>query len=139
MEFKVMTPQTRRSRSMRHLMMLTAGAALLGSAPIAQAQRDPAYQAAREAGQVGEQPDGYLGHVTPPTPEIRALVLDINIKRKDAYTKSAAANGSTVEQFAFTTGCNLIARTLPGEKYRAPDGRWMTRESGAPARDARCL
>ncbi|NJS14647.1 MAG: YdbL family protein [Sphingopyxis sp.] len=112
---------------------------MLGSAPAANAQRDPAYQAAREAGQVGEQPDGYLGHVTPPTQEIRALVLDINIKRKDAYTRSAAASGSTVEQFAFTTGCNLIARTQPGEKYRAPDGRWLTREAGPPERDARCI
>jgi uncharacterized protein len=111
---------------------------LLGTVP-AQAQRDPAYQAARQAGQVGEQPDGYLGHVTTPTPEVRALVLDINIKRKDAYTKSAADSGSTVEQFAFTTGCNLIARTLPGEKYRSPDGRWLTRDSGPPERDSRCL
>jgi len=134
-----MTSQTQRRSSLRPLIMLAAGAALLGVAPTVQAQRDPAYQAAREAGQVGEQPDGYLGHVTPPTPEIRALVLDINIKRKDAYTRSAAANGSTVEQFAFTTGCNLIARTLPGEKYRSPDSRWLTRAAGLPERDSRCL
>lgn len=133
-----MTPSNKHPMRLRSLALVVLGAALLGTAP-AQAQRDPAYQAAREAGQVGEQPDGYLGHVTPPTPEVRALVLDINIKRKDAYTKSAAANGSTVEQFAFTTGCNLIARTLPGEKYKAPDGRWLTRDSAPPQRDARCL
>jgi uncharacterized protein len=122
--------------------LAAAGAALVGAAlltaPAAQAQRDPAYQAARQAGQVGEQPDGYLGHVTPPTPEIRALVLDINIKRKDAYTRSAASTGATVEQFAFTSGCNLIARTQPGEKYQAPDGRWLTRDAGPPVRDPRC-
>lgn len=122
--------------------LAAAGAALVGAAllaaPAAQAQRDPAYQAARQAGQVGEQPDGYLGHVTPPTPEIRALVLDINIKRKDAYTRSAASTGATVEQFAFTSGCNLIARTQPGEKYQAPDGRWLTRDASSPVRDPRC-
>lgn len=133
-----MTPQSKHPVRLRSLALVALGAALLGTAP-AQAQRDPAYQAARQAGQVGEQPDGYLGHVTSPTPEVRALVLDINIKRKDAYTKSAAANGSTVEQFAFTTGCNLIARTLPGEKYKSPDGRWLTRDSAPPERDARCL
>lgn len=133
-----MTPQSHLPMRFRSLALLALGAALLGTAP-AQAQRDPAYQAARQAGQVGEQPDGYLGHVTPPTPEVRALVLDINIKRKDAYTQSAAANGSTVEQFAFTTGCNLIARTRPGEKYRSPDGRWLTRDSSPPERDPRCL
>jgi uncharacterized protein len=126
--------------TMKTPMMIAAatiGALMLGSGA-ALAQRDPAYQAARSAGQVGEQPDGYLGHVTPPTPEIRNLVLDINIKRKDAYTRSAADTGATVEQFAFTTGCNLILRTQPGEKYQAPDGRWMTRGSEAPARDPRC-
>lgn len=133
-----MTPQSKLPVRLRAFALLVLGAALLGTAP-AQAQRDPAYQAARQAGQVGEQPDGYLGHVTPPTPEVRALVLDINIKRKDAYTKSAAANGSTVEQFAFTTGCNLIARTLPGEMYKSPDGRWLTRDNSPPVRDARCL
>lgn len=133
-----MTPHNMHRTPFAALALAIAGAALLGTVP-AQAQRDPAYQAARQAGQVGEQPDGYLGHVTAPTPEVRALVLDINIKRKDAYTKSAAANGSTVEQFAFTTGCNLIARTLPGEKYKSPGGQWLTRGSEPPERDARCL
>ena len=80
------------------------------------AQRDPAYAAARSAGQVGEQPDGYLGIVGAATPALRALVADINIKRKAAYTQKASAAGSTVEQMAFTSGCNLIASTAPGEK-----------------------
>ena len=35
------------------------------------AQRDPAYAAARSAGQVGEQPDGYLGIVGAATPALR--------------------------------------------------------------------
>ncbi len=114
-------------------------AALVLSLPAAQAQREPAYQAARSAGQVGEQPDGYLGHVTPPTPELRAMVLDLNIKRKDAYTRQAAANGSTVEQMAFASGCNQIARTSDGEKYKSPDGSWQTRGASPPVRDPRCL
>ena len=107
--------------------------------PSAMAQRDPAYAAARAAGQIGEQPDGYLGFATAPTPAIRALVQDLNIKRKAAYTSKAQANGATIEQFAFTTGCNLIANTKPGEKYQAPDGSWQTRGSGAPQRDGRCV
>lgn len=106
------------------------------AAPAAQ-QRDPAYQAARDAGQVGEQPDGYLGIVGTPTPALRKLVNDINIQRKNRYT-AEVPTGSTIEQFAFVTGCNLILRTAPGEKYRTPDGRWLTRGSEAPARDPRC-
>lgn len=105
--------------------------------PSAMAQRDPAYEAARVAGQIGEQPDGYLGIVEAPTPALRQMVTDINIKRKAAYT-SGAPQGSTVEQFAFVTGCNLIAKAKPGEKYKAPDGRWLTRDANPPVRDSRC-
>lgn len=117
-------------------LLLTAAVAF--AVPSAMAQRDPAYEAARAAGQIGEQPDGYLGFVTAPTPAIRNLVTDINIKRKAAYTNGAPA-GSTVEQFAFTTACNLIAKTKPGEKYKAPDGSWQTRGADAPVRDPRCV
>lgn len=104
----------------------------------AYAQRDPAYSAARSAGQIGEQTDGYLGIVGGATPELRALVNKINIQRKAAYTQGAQA-GSTVEQFAFVSGCNLIARTQAGEMYQAPDGSWKKRGSGAPERDPRCV
>jgi len=120
-------------------MLFTAAlaAAALTVTP-ALAQRDPAYAAARAAGQVGEQPDGYLGIVGTATPELRALVNNLNIQRKKQYTDQAAA-GSTVQQMAFVTGCNLILRTAPGEKYQAPDGRWLTRGAEAPVRDPRCL
>ena len=79
------------------MMITTAAVALAGVSAAAVAQRDPAYAAAREAKQVGEQPDGYLGVVSG-GPAIQALVRDINIKRKAAYTQSAQASGATVEQ-----------------------------------------
>jgi len=118
------------------LALATAALAMTGAA---NAQRDPAYEAARAAGKVGEKTDGYLGVVGSQGADIEALVRDINIKRKAAYTSKAQANGATIEQFAFTTGCNLIANTKPGEKYQAPDGSWQTRGSGAPQRDGRCV
>jgi len=123
---------------MRPLLFTAALAATALAATPALAQRDPAYAAARAAGQVGEQPDGYLGIVGTATPELRALVNNLNIQRKKQYTDQAAA-GSTVQQMAFVTGCNLILRTAPGEKYQAPDGRWLTRGAEAPVRDPRCL
>jgi uncharacterized protein YdbL (DUF1318 family) len=116
-----------------------AAIAALGMAAAAQAQRDPAYAAARAAGQVGEQPDGYLGVVGAGSAELRALVSNINIQRKSAYTQKAQASGATVEQLAFTSGCNLIQQTSAGEKYRTPDGSWATRGAGAPTRDSRCV
>ena len=123
---------------MKSLVLIAALAAV--AVPVAAwAQRDPAYAAARAAGEVGEQPDGYLGVVGSGSASLRALVSNINIQRKAAYTQKAQATGATVEQLAFTSGCNLIAQTKPGEKYRTPDGSWETRGAGAPQRDPRCV
>jgi uncharacterized protein YdbL (DUF1318 family) len=122
------------------VMMMVAGAiALTGLSAAAIAQRDPAYAAARSSGQVGEQPDGYIGIVGAGSGELRALVNNINIQRKAAYTNKAQASGATVEQMAFTSGCNLIAQVSPGEKYKSPDGVWKTRTAAAPDRDSRCV
>ncbi len=120
-------------------IIITAGALLLATlSSAAFAQRDPAYQSAREHGLVGEQVDGYLGIVGTPTPDLRALVNNINIQRKAKYTESAASS-ATVEQFAFTSGCNLIEKTVPGEKYQTPAGVWKTRTAAPPERDPRCV
>lgn len=119
---------------------LAATGLVLGTiaVPASAQNRDPAYAAARSAGQIGEKMDGYLGYVTPPSPALRAVVEDINIKRKAVYAEKAQANKATVEEYALTSGCLLIAQTKPGEKYQAPDGSWQTRGAGAPLRDSRC-
>jgi uncharacterized protein len=90
-------------------LVLAGGAIALASPALA--QRDPAYAAARAAGQVGEKIDGYL--------------------------RAQAAN-ATLDEYALTAGCQAILATKPGEKYQAPDGSWQTRGAGAPQRDARC-
>ena len=119
---------------------LALTAAAIASPLAAQGSRDPAYQAARSAGQVGEQTDGYLGAVGAQPGAIAALVNSINIQRKALYTTKSAQEGSTVQEFAFTTGCNLILKTVPGEKYQLPGGGgWATRAAGAPTRDPRCV
>ncbi|MFS0847878.1 YdbL family protein [Novosphingobium panipatense] len=104
---------------------------------VAHAQRSPEYAAARAAGQVGEQRDGYLGVVGSQGAAISAMVRDINNKRRSVYT-TAATGKSTIEEYAFTTGCKLIRDTKPGEKYQGLDGSWKTRGSGAPELDPRC-
>ena len=121
--------------------MLAAAAvatALGGFVAPAYAQRDPAYAAARAAGQVGEKMDGYLGVVGSETPELKRIVNDINIKRRAVYSERAQANNATLEEYALTAGCQAILATRPGEKYQAPDGSWQTRGAGAPMRDPRC-
>ncbi|MEO0591462.1 MAG: YdbL family protein [Pseudomonadota bacterium] len=103
-----------------------------------QAKRDPAYAAARAAGHIGEQVDGYLGIVAQPTPELQRIVDDINIKRRAVYAQKAQENNATVEEYALSVGCQAIARTVPGEKYQAPDRSWKTRTAAPPERDPRC-
>jgi uncharacterized protein YdbL (DUF1318 family) len=118
--------------------MIALAAAGMAASP-AMAQRDPAYAAARAAGKVGEQPDGYLGIVGAADPATQRLVDDINIKRRAVYAEKAKEKKTTIEAYALTSGCEAIARTEPGEKYLTPDGTWQTRTAAAPVRDARCL
>lgn len=123
------------TRGLKIALMVAAAA---GFAGLASAQaRDPAYAAARAAGQVGEMPSGYLGVVSGGA-DIKRMVDDLNIKRKAIYAERAQAQHATLDEYAFTTGCKLIGQTQAGEKYQAPDGSWQTRGGGAPLRDSRC-
>lgn len=126
------------TRSPRAIAALAALAVALGCAGAAQAQRDPAYEAARRGGQIGEKADGYLGVVGGGGGTLRAMVDDLNIKRRAVYAQKAQAQRATVEDYAFTSACVLIAQTAPGEKYQAPDGSWQTRGPGPARRDPRC-
>lgn len=102
------------------------------------AQRDPAFDAARASGQVGEKVDGYVGIVGAETTELRRIVNDINIKRRAVYAERAQANNATIEEYALTIGCQQILKTAPGQKYQAPDGSWQTRTSAPPIRHPKC-
>ncbi|WP_260921571.1 YdbL family protein [Novosphingobium sp. 9] len=128
-------------RSGSFAMTGLAAAALVvtgfAAAPAMAQSRSPAYAAARAAGQVGEQADGYLGVVGNQSADVKAMVRDINNQRRAVYTQGAAGKG-TIEEFAFVSACRLISETKPGEKYQAPDGSWKTRGAGAPDRDPRC-
>jgi uncharacterized protein YdbL (DUF1318 family) len=119
-------------------MIAVAGLAAGMLAAPALAQRDPAYDAARSSGKVGEKMDGYLGIVGASNAELQRIVNDINIKRRALYAQKAQAANATLEEYALTAGCLAIARTAPGEKYQAPDGSWQTRTSAPPTRDSRC-
>ncbi|RKF19428.1 DUF1318 domain-containing protein [Altericroceibacterium spongiae] len=116
------------------LAALSAGALAVP----AMAQRDPAYAQARAQGKVGEKPDGYLGIVGSGSSGLRAMVDDINIRRRALYAEKAKSANATLQEYAFTAGCLAIARTKPGEKYQAPSGEWKTRTSSPPERDSRC-
>lgn len=119
------------------LVLGFAAMGIVASAAYAQG-RDPAYQAARDSGIVGEKTDGYLGAIGNPSSDIADLVSKNFILRRQVYTKTAEAQGITVERAAFFGGCKNIQRTVAGEKYQAPDGSWKTRGNGPPELDPSC-
>lgn len=126
------------TRSTLRLPLAAFAAAAALAVPALAQQRDPAYAAARADGKVGEQPDGYLAIVGSADPALQRLVDDINIKRRAVYADGAQKNAATLEAYAFAAGCTAIKRTVPGEKYRAPDGSWQTRGDGAPVLHPNC-
>lgn len=116
----------------------SSGAALLAIGALAVPAVAADYASAKAAGQIGEKIDGYVAVVGAGNAELNRIVDDTNIKRKAVYSTKAQEQHVTIEEYAFATGCNLIAKTAPGEKYQAPDGTWKTRTAAAPVRDARC-
>lgn len=129
------------SRSFHQPLMAVVAAiavAIVGTIPAQAMQRDPAYAAARASGAIGEKSDGYLGFVVSPSPAVKAMVEDLNIKRKAVYAEKAQAANATIEEYAITAGCLAISRTVAGEKYQSPDNVWRTRGAEPPMRDSRC-
>ena len=53
-------------------------------------------QTARKSGMVGELPSGYV-QALQPSPEVHALVEEVNAKRRAEYTRISKENGQSVE------------------------------------------
>ena len=104
----------------------------LGVAGIAYAQAG-GVSAAKAAGQVGEQADGYMGIRGTVSAAVRAEVESINIKRRAAYTELAGQRGVTVKDVAAATGCETLAKRVgTGQAYQLRDGVWRVREGAGP-------
>ncbi len=81
---------------------------------------------ARAAGWVGERVDGYLGLVKPAAPgDVKALVADINAKRRAKYQGIADANGTSLRAVEVIVGRKLIERARPGHYVTDASGRWV--------------
>jgi uncharacterized protein YdbL (DUF1318 family) len=81
--------------------------------------------AAKVAGTVGEQADGYLGFVSGSADAATtAAVSAINAGRADVYAQTAAKSGTTREAAGQATGAQLIARTPAGQFVKPLDGAW---------------
>ena len=80
---------------------------------------------AKDQGAVGESITGYLAAVhAPASAEVRALIADVNAKRKDHFAETAQKTGVTIEQVAFRFYELAVQRTAPGHYYQDTNGNW---------------
>ncbi len=110
----------------RFLLALSLGAALAAGGVHAQssAAKDTVV-AAKSAGTVGEQGDGFLGLVTGSAPaEVKAAVAEINAGRAAAYKDIAVKTGVTEQAAGEATARQLLTRIAPGGYYKPPGGSW---------------
>lgn len=95
--------------------------AWMAAAPAAAGPLDDA----KAGGQVGERADGYLGVVGDAPPPVRALVDDINAKRRAEYQEIARRNGTRLSEVENIVGTRLIQQSPRGSYVMGADGRWI--------------
>ncbi len=84
-----------------------------------------AVDAAKVAGTVGEQADGYLGYVKGSADgATTAAVTAINAARADVYSQTAAKSGVTRDAAGQATGTLLIGKLQAGGYYKPLGGIW---------------
>ena len=113
-------------------LLLPATVGMMAVAVPSNAQT-PAVDAARQAGQVGERYDGYLGYAGSPSATVRSQVSAINIRRRALYSNLAASRRVAPHEVGIAAGCQLLARVQPGQAYMLADGQWRLRVAGQPA------
>src|ERR1051325_6556549 len=83
-----------------------------------------AVDAAKVAGTVGEQADGYLGIVSGADGAITAAVNEINAGRRQVYTQTATKSCVSPDAAGQATGAQLIAKVPAGQFFKPLGGAW---------------
>jgi uncharacterized protein len=104
---------------MKKLLILLTGCLLL----IAQPAFSMDLQTAKSKGLVGELTSGYLDAVTTPSAEVKALIDEVNAKRKQKYAEIAARNKITLKDVEELAGKKAIEKSEAGS-YIKVDGSW---------------
>lgn len=85
-----------------------------------------AVDAAKAAGVVGEQGDGYLGFVNGSgDPALSSAVNNINNGRATVYAETASKSGVSRDAAGQATGAQLTARVPSGQYYKPLGGNWV--------------
>jgi uncharacterized protein YdbL (DUF1318 family) len=119
--------------SFRKIFVIAAAVAALGVAAGAAFAQTPQQKsmidAAKAAGTVGEQADGFLGfRVSSSDPALTQAVQVTNAARREAYARSAQAAGTTADiAGARMFEGQLLPRITSGQWYRNAQGQWVQR------------
>ncbi len=80
---------------------------------------------AKSDGQIGEGVDGYVHLVDKTAPaDVKALVKDVNNKRKTKYEGIAKSRGVSVANVAALAGAKLVERTPAGQYVMDSSAKW---------------
>jgi uncharacterized protein YdbL (DUF1318 family) len=80
---------------------------------------------AKAQGLVGEANSGYIAAVQkPPSAEVRALIADVNAKRKSSFQNTAKKTNTSVAQVANRFYELAVQKTAAGHYYQDAGGRW---------------
>lgn len=81
---------------------------------------------AKAQGLVGEAMTGYLAAVkVPPSAEVKALIDDVNAKRKALFERTAAKTDTTLIQVSHRFYELAVQRTATGHYYQNSSGDWV--------------
>jgi uncharacterized protein YdbL (DUF1318 family) len=82
----------------------------------------------KASGMIGEQANGYLGLVRQDVPpDIKALVKDVNAKRKARYQAIAQKESVPLLEVEQVGGATAIQKTLRGNYVKDSSGRWRAK------------
>lgn len=117
--------------------VLAAGV-LLATGALAVDNKGP-IDTAMAAGTVGEQADGYLGFVRPPTPaqaDLQRRVNEVNIRRRGVYIQVARDSGETLDRVALLQALRQITKTPAGEYFQDLSDTWCVKGPNSDVRQA---
>ncbi len=79
---------------------------------------------AKQQGLVGEANTGYLAAIGTPSAEVKALVAEVNAKRKAEFQRTAEKTGATLQQVQVRFYELAVQRTESGHYYQDASGNW---------------
>ena len=83
---------------------------------------------AKDQGLVGEATSGYLAAVkSSPSAEVRALISEVNAKRKAQFERASSNAGATMQQVQHRFYQLAVQKTASGHYYQDSNGRWQTK------------